>query len=108
MDEHGYPEATVEDFTLGMFVSYGDCGDAWVKGPDGGIGTVIWETGSPAYFREVIPADPHGDPRARWGAYAVQLPLPMTTDAEAEQYLRALLADLRPLWTAWTASRDAS
>ena len=29
MTETGYPTAAVEGFTLGMFVSYDDCGDAW-------------------------------------------------------------------------------
>lgn len=43
-----YPQAEIEGFTLGMFVSYDDCGDAWVQAPDGGIATLIWETGSPA------------------------------------------------------------
>jgi hypothetical protein len=27
----------------------------------------------------------------RWGTYSVALPLPLTTDSEAEEYLRALL-----------------
>jgi site-specific recombinase XerD len=87
--EPRYPEATVDGSTIGMFVSYGDCGDAWVKAPDGGIATLIWETGEPAYFRESIPPDPAG----RWGTYAVQVDLPMTTDDEAAGYLRALLPE---------------
>jgi hypothetical protein len=102
VNEHEYPRATVDGFTLGMFVSYDDCGDAWVEAPDGGIGTLIWETGSPAYFREAIPPDPEG----RWGTYAVQLPLPMTTDAEAVEYLQALLPDLRQRWAAWADSKS--
>lgn len=36
-----YPEATLDGFTLGMFVSYDDCGDAWVRAPDGCIATLI-------------------------------------------------------------------
>ena len=96
-----YPEATLDGFTLGMFVSYEDCGDAWIKAPDGGIATLIWETGSPAYFREVIPPDPDG----RWGTYAVQLDLRLTTDEEAKAYLRALFPELRPRWKAWAQGR---
>lgn len=96
-----YPAATVDGFTLGMFVSYEDCGDAWVQAPDGGVATLIWETGSPAYFRMVIPPDPAG----RWGTYAVQLDLPLTTVGEAEAYLRALLPELRQRWKAWAQSR---
>src|SRR3954468_3081447 len=97
MNEHGYPEASVEGFKIGMIVSYGDCGDAWVEAPDGGIATLIWETGEPAYFKESIPPDPEGS----WGTFAVQQPLPMTTDAEATEYLRALLPELRTRWEGW-------
>lgn len=100
----GYPEASVDGFTLGMIASYGDCGDAWVHAPDGGVATLIWETGEPSYFQVSIPADPAG----RWGTYAVQLPLPMTTDDEAARYLRALLPDLIPRWRQWQASRSQS
>ncbi|WP_328328294.1 hypothetical protein OHA70_03155 [Kribbella sp. NBC_00382] len=101
MDEHGYPEAVVDGFTLGMFVSYDHCGDAWVTAPDGSVGTLIWETGSPSYFEESIAPDPNG----RWGTYAVQLPLPLTTDAEAAEYLRTLLPELRTRWEYWTTNR---
>ena len=52
-------------------MSYDDCGDAWVKAPDGAVAGLIWETGEPAYFKVAI--EPNG---ARWGTYAVQLPLP--------------------------------
>lgn len=100
-DEPDCPHATVDGFEMGMFVSYDDCGDAWVRSPDGGIGGLIWETGEPAYFQVSIPADPDG----RWGTFAVQQPLPLTTDAEAEAYLRALLPSLIPHWQAWVESR---
>lgn len=101
VNEHGYPEATVEGFKIGMFVSYDDCGDAWVEAPDGSIGTLIWETGEPSYFEESIAPDPEG----RWGTYAVQQPLPMTTDDEAAEYLRALLPELRRRWEEWRQLR---
>jgi hypothetical protein len=96
-----HPEAIVDGFTLGMFVSYDDCGDAWVRAPDGGLATLIWESGVPAYFQVVIPPDPAG----RWGTYAVQVDLPLTTDAEAEAFLRALLPELKPRWDAWAQTR---
>jgi hypothetical protein len=102
VDQHGYPEATVAGFKIGMFVSYGDCGDAWVEAPDGGIGTLIWETGEPPYFEESIPPDPKG----RWGTFAVQQPLPLTTDDEAAEYLRSLLPELRARWEEWRKQRD--
>ena len=84
-----------------MFVSYDDCGDALVVAPDGRSAGLIWETGEPAYFRESIAPDPVADPSGRWGTYAVQQPLPLTTDAEAEAYLAALLPELRTRWMAW-------
>lgn len=45
------------------------CGDAYVRAPDGEIAGLVWETGNPEYFREIIAPDPAG----RWGTYAVQL-----------------------------------
>ena len=98
-----YPHATVDGFTLGMFVSYDDCGDAWVEAPDGSF-ALIWETGDPPRFEVSIPAEPNG----RWGTYDVQLPLPLTKDEEAAEYLRALLPDLIPQWRAWQSSRGCS
>lgn len=90
----------VEGFKIGMFVSYDDFGDAWVEAPDGGICTLIWGTGAPLYFSQSIAPDPRG----RWGTYTVQQPLPITTDQEAAEYLRALLPELRPRWEAWRAT----
>lgn len=60
LQDVSYPRATVEGFTMGMFVSYDDCGDAWVEAPDGAVATLIWETG-PALLRR---ADPAGSSRA--------------------------------------------
>lgn len=97
----GYPSAQIDGFTIGMFVSYGDCGDAWVRAPDGGIAGQIWETGNPEYFRETIAPDPAG----RWGTYAVQRNRPLTTDKEAAAYLQALLPELAPRWRAWARTR---
>lgn len=100
--EVGYPSAQVDGFEMGMFVSYGDCGDAWVKAPDGAVATLIWETGEPPYFEVSI--EPN---EARWGTYAVQLPLPLTSNGEAAAYLAALLPDLRPRWQEWTRGQRA-
>ncbi len=44
-DAANYPGACVDGFELGMFVSYGDCGEAWVAGADGQIAGLVWETG---------------------------------------------------------------
>lgn len=99
MDSDRYPEAMVDGFPMRMFVSYDDCGDAWVQAPAGSVGTLIWETGDPPCFPEVIAPEPDG----RWGTYAVQQPLPLTADAEAAEYLHALppeLCERRQLWRA--------
>lgn len=93
-----YPKAKIDGFELGMFVSYGDCGDAWVEAPDGRIAGLIWETGSQRRFTTAIEPD-----ERRWGTFAVALPLPLTTDSEAEEYLRALLPELRARWEATVA-----
>ena len=83
-----------------MFVASDERGDAWVKAPDGSMATLIWQTGEPSYFQDTI--EPN---ETRWGTYTVQLPLPMTNDAEAGLYLAALLPDLRPRWQEWVAER---
>lgn len=101
--EADYPSARVDGFELGMFVSYDDYGDAWVKAPDGSVATLIWETGSPSYFEVSI--EPN---ETRWGTFAVQRPLPMTNDDEASEYLAELLPELRPRWQEWAQSRAAS
>jgi hypothetical protein len=100
-DDVTYPTAEVEGFRIGMFVSFGDAGDAWVEAPDGSVGTLIWETGEPPSFEETIAPDPDG----RWGTYAVRQPLPMTTDAEAAIYLTGILPELRHRWEAWKSMR---
>lgn len=97
MDEDGYPKAEVDGFKIGMFVSYDDLEDARVQGLDGSIGTLIWESGAPSSFEVGIPPHPQG----RWGTYAVRLPLAMTTDEEAAEYLRALIPELRTRWQTW-------
>jgi hypothetical protein len=94
------PTAEAGGFKLRVFVSYGAYGDAWIEAPDRAVATLIWDTGSPAYFVEKVPPGPGG----RWGLYAVRLALPLTTDSEAEIYLRALLPDLIPRWLAWRVS----
>lgn len=88
-----YPSATLDGFEFGMFVSYDDCGDAWVQAPDGRVAGLVWETAAEPYFRVLMEPDD-----SRWGTYAVALNLPLTTDDEAEGYLRALLPQLRQRW----------
>lgn len=100
MNDLPYPSAVVDGFEIGMLVRNGDCGDAWVIAPDGSACSLIWETGEPTSFEVSIPAEPGG----RWGTFAVRLPLPLTTDSEAVDYLAALLPKLTTHWRAWAAS----
>jgi hypothetical protein len=96
-----YPETEVEGF---LFVVCGHDrgrGDALVRGPDGGVATLIWATGEPFLFDVVI--QPGTDRRC--GTYAVRVPLPLTTDKEAADYLRAVLPELRQWWEVWRQSR---
>jgi len=92
-----YPSAIVDGFEIGMFVSFIDCGDAWVQAPDGRVAGLVWETAPEAYFTTLTEPD-----ESRWGTYAVALSLPFTSDEEAEAYLRALLPELRQRWNAAT------
>jgi hypothetical protein len=92
-DSEVYPTGFADGFELWMFVSYGDCGDALVIAPDGREAGLIWETGDSWSFATSI--EPN---KGRWGTYAVTQPLPLTTDAEADAYLAALLPRLIPLW----------
>lgn len=92
-DASVYPTGRANGFEMRMFVSYGDFGDALVIAPDGREAGLIWETGDASSFATSIEPDSR-----RWGTYAVTLPMPLTTDAEADIYLAALLPLLEPLW----------
>jgi hypothetical protein len=92
-----YPEAEVNGFLFVMFVSYGTHGEALLRGPDGGIGTLVWSTGDPYEFRVLIDSDTD----TRFGSFSARVPLPLTSDREAAAFLRALLPDVRPFWEAW-------
>lgn len=92
-DSSLYPTGRAGGFELHMFVSYGDVGDALVVAPDGREAGLIWETGDTPSFVTSIAPDP-----GRWGTYAATLPMPLTTDEDADAYLAALLPRLIPLW----------
>ena|SRR5664279_5209331 len=92
-----YPSAIVDGFELGMFVSFDVCGDAWVQAPDGRVAGLVWETAPEAYFTTLRQPD-----ESRWGTYAVALSLPLTSDEEAEAYLRVLLPELQERWSGTT------
>jgi hypothetical protein len=77
-----------------------DMGDAYVVAPDGSRAGLVWESGCAQYFAEVLAPD-----QDRWGVWATGLALPMTTVDEAQDYLAALLPQLRRCWESW---RDAN
>lgn len=90
-------------FRLAVVASHGDRGDAFVHAPDGGAATLAWESGDAYLFRETRAAGPSG----RWGGYAVRLPLPLRTDADAAAYLAAVLPELQPRWERWRTAAPA-
>lgn len=92
-DASAYPTGHADGFHMQMLVSYGDCGDALVIAPDGRKAGLVWETGDTSSFTVIIEPD-----SARWGTFAVTLPLPLTSDAEADEDLAALLPRLVPVW----------
>jgi hypothetical protein len=104
---HGFPvieSSTVDGFTFGMitdFVAVPDArGDAFVVAPDGGRAGLVWEAETDFYVSEVLP--PTAD---RWGVWAVGVPLPLKTEADARRYLEALVPELRVRWEVWRAKR---
>ncbi len=98
-----YPEAEVDGFLFVMFVSYGTHGEALLRGPDGGIGTLIWSSGGPYEFRVLA----ESESATRFGSYSARVDLPLTSDGEAAEFLRAVLPDVRPRWEIWRARRSA-
>lgn len=94
------PEAEVDGFFIGMYRTDRSSGDAWIWAPDARIAVLAWSTGPRASFAEAA----ESLPSTRWGNFTVRLPLPLTTDHEAHDYLAALLPELRPRWMAWRSS----
>ena len=105
---HGFPlveGAEVDGFRLGTITDFeaelGTTGDAFVVAPDGSRAGLVWESEvDEAYFQECGAPDD-----ARWGVWAVGLPLPLRTAADARAYLAALLPELRPRWEEWSRTR---
>ena len=58
---------------------------------------LIWKDGVPDLFETVIEPEPGGS----WGTFAVGGPEQITSNAEASEFLRALLPTLRERWEAW-------
>jgi hypothetical protein len=63
----------------------------------------VWQSGCAPYFEEVLAPD-----EARWGVWAVGLPLPMTTEDQARSYLAALLLQLKTRWESWRGAGRGS
>jgi hypothetical protein len=105
---YGFPviEASeVDGFRFGMITDFAaqpdTCGDAFVVAPDDSRAGLVWESEvDDPYFREVLPAD-----EQRWGVWAVGSRLPLRTEADAREFLRSALPDLRVQWEAWKVSR---
>ena len=86
----GQPKSSQSSgFELGMLVASDERGDAWIRAPDEFIATPSGRRATASYFVVTIESN-----ETRWGAFTVQLPLPLTNDDEAASYLAALLPDL--------------
>jgi hypothetical protein len=105
---YGFPiieSSAVDGFRLGMitdFVAQSDTsGDAFVVAPDDSRAGLVWESEvADPYFNEVLPPDAD-----RWGVWAVGSQQPLRAEADAREFLRSALPDLRTRWEAWKASR---
>ncbi len=76
-------------------------GDAYVVAPDGSRAGLVWQSGCAPYFEEVLARD-----EGQWGVWAAGLPLPMSTEDEARNYLAALLPQLRSRWGSWRGAGE--
>ena len=101
---HGFPileSSAVDGFQLGMITDFmkepSTAGDAFVVAPDNSRAGLVWESEvAEPYFREV-----HAPEADRWGVWAVGLAVPLRSEEDAREYLRALVVELRPRWEAW-------
>ena len=105
---HGFPvleSSEVDGFRFGMitdFIAKPDtAGDAFVVAPDNSRAGLVWESEcATPYFDEIIAAED-----GRWGVWAVGLPNVLRTEADAREFLLALLPQLVPRWNNWRRAR---
>jgi hypothetical protein len=100
----GFPiieASAVDGFRLGMITDFeaqhDTSGDAFVVAPDNSRAGLVWESEvAEPYVTEVCPPDD-----TRWGVWAVGGRAPLRAEADARDYLRELLPELRPRSEAW-------
>jgi hypothetical protein len=71
-------------------------GDGYVVAADGRRAGLVWESETSEPYIEEVMAPEEG----RWGVWAIGLPLPLRTEADAKQYLADAVPLLRPKWEA--------
>jgi hypothetical protein len=93
-----------EGFRLGTITELGPhtYGDAFIIAPDETRAGVVWEVGQSSEVGEVVPLED-----GRWGVWAVQLPLPMSSVEAAQANLETIVPRLRHKWEDWRAGRPA-
>lgn len=91
------PQAHVAGFFIGMYETDRVSGEAWIWAPDARIALLSWRTGPALPLAEVSRLASG----TRWGNFTVRLPMPLTTDQEAHEFLSVLLPELHRRWTAW-------
>lgn len=104
---HGFTildDVEVEGFKLGVITEFGpghhDDGDAFVVAPDNSRAGLVWEIVEEPYFEQASAPDD-----TRWGVWGVGFTVPMNTHDDARANLAAIVAELRPRWEGWRASR---
>lgn len=107
---HGFPlieGAEVDGWQLGMITGFAAgpnaTGDGYVVAPDGRRAGLVWESEtSEAYIEEVLAPE-----EGRWGVWAIGLPVPLCSEADAGAYLAAAIPFLRPKWEATRLGRPS-
>jgi hypothetical protein len=107
---HGFPlidGAEVDGWQLGMITGFAagpdSGGDGYVVAPDGRRAGLVWESETSEPYIEQVMAPEEG----RWGVWAIGLPSPLRSEADARAYLAAALPLLRPKWEATRVGRPS-
>lgn len=91
---------SVDGFTLGKITDFEaepcEYGDAFVVAPDNSRAGLVWEVSVNHHFLEICPMEP-----TRWGVWDVTFRQPMTSLANAQKNLEAIIPELKSRWEQW-------
>ncbi len=100
---HGFPifdDVEVGGFKLGMIAGFDEDGglegDGFVVAPDNSRCGLVWRVSEKVVFEEVSTFEPN-----RWGVWAVDFRLPMTSRENARRNLHSILPELKQKWSEW-------